>query len=279
MQCPNPQCQGTLASHLRDCPACGADAGAPNVRLALRRDEVVELELRYSRAGIAANDEGYKPDFETLTEVALKADAVVSMPIPRLMDLLDERSLYSTFGLQLEGGARVPQDNRFDQIRASVEEAFFPNFSRQIRFGSLSARDIGHASYGPCSVILKKSSIENRASLFEFPLVSFADSTGQKLGGSIPVGHRAAWASREKLAATKLGKSCRGLSEGGMADILLPIPVDTLSDCIEVHIFGGFSAHSIARVAIFDQTDPVEKALQFALEKKLEQLNISTRVV
>jgi hypothetical protein len=240
---------------------------------------VVELELRFSKARLAANDGGCGQDFDQFLELAERADAVVCMPPSRLLELLNPTALYSTFGLQLEGETRVPQDNRFDSIRASVEEAFFPSYSKHIRFAALSLRDVGHESYGACSVTIKKGAIASRASVFEFPLVTFADRTGHPLGQPIPPGHRAVWDSRGKLAAAKLGMSCGGMNYGEMADLILPPPTDTLSDCIEVHIYGSFNVHSIARVAIITPKDPIEQAIQRALVGKLEQLNINTRVI
>ncbi|MFD0725895.1 hypothetical protein [Lysobacter brunescens] len=267
-----------LAPHLRNCPACGTDAGAPNVRLANKEDEVVQLEMRYSRARIAAADVNAEKDFDAFVKLASESDAVICMPCIRLLDLLRETSLLSTFGLQLEGESRVPQDNRFDNFRESVESALFPNFSKEIRFAALTIRDVGQTAYGVCSVILRKSSIAGRASVFEYPLFDFAEKTGQQLGQPIRPGHRASWGNRAKLVAAKFGAKCAGLNSSELAELLLPAPTDTLSDCVEVHIFQSINRHSIAHVTLTKPTEHMDEVLQSVLYDELQKQSISARV-
>lgn len=278
MKCPNRECTSLLAPHLRTCPACGTDGGAPNVRLANKEDEVVELEMRYSRARIAAADVNAAENFDALVELVSESDAVICMPSVRLLDLLRETSLLSTFGLQLEGESRVPQDNRFDNFRESVESALFPNFSKEIRFAALTIRDIGQTSYGACSVILRKSAIAGRSSVFEYPLFVFAKQTGQEVGQPIRPGHRASWSNRAKLVAAKFGAKCAALNREALAELLLPAPTDTLSDCVEVHIFQSINRHSIAHVTLTKPIEDIDEVLQSVLYDELQKQSISARV-
>jgi hypothetical protein len=278
MKCPNRECTSSLAPHLRDCPACGADGGAPNVRLANKEAEVVQLEMRYSKARLDAAEAGAEADFDTLLMLASESDAVICMPSIRLMDLLRETSLLSTFGLQLEGECRIPQDNRFDNFRDSVESALFPNFSREIRFAALTISEVGQTAYGACSVVLRKSAIANRASVFEYPLFEFAAMTGQQVGQPIKPGHRASWANRGKLVAAKLGAKCSGLNREQMAALVLPEPVNTLSDCVEVHIFQSINRHSIGHVTLTSPKETVDEVLQIVLYEELQRQSISVRI-
>lgn len=277
MKCPNRECTGSLAPHIRECPACGIDGGAPNVRLANHQDEIVQLELRFSRARVDADNAGYGQDFERLIALAAESDAVICMHSVRLQDLLNENSLLSTFGLQIDASSRVPLDNRYDAIRSSVESALFPNFDKHIRFAALTITDVGQSAYGACSVMLKKSAITSRASVFEFPLFDFADG-GQKLGQPIAVGHRASWENRSKLVGAKLGNKCRGLDNQQMANLLLPVPTDTQSDCVEVHIFQSINKHSIAHVTLTQPIEELDQVLQGILLEQLKRLGIRARL-
>src|SRR6185312_14817511 len=107
--------------------------------------------------------------------------------------------------------------------------AFFPNYSKEIRFAALSLTEVGHAAYGCCSARLKTSAIKTRASLLDAPLFSFAQIHNINLGMPIPEGHRAAWVRRPKLATAKFGDK---LPDGNVdfATLLLPEPTDTLAD-------------------------------------------------
>lgn len=277
MRCPNRQCMSSLAPHMRECPACGSDGGFPNVRLATNSDEVVQLELRFSKEQVGANQKGYAEEFSKLFELASEANAIICMPSTRLLDLISDSSLLSTFGLQLEGESRVAQDNRFDQIRSSVEEAYFPNFSKQIRFAALSLTDQGHSAYGQCSVSLKPSAISERASVFEMPLFEFAKSQSLNVGCKVPPGHRAPWAARGKLVCAKLGSHCAGLSSKEMAALLMPEPSDTLSDCVEVHIFGSINKFSIHKVVISNSTNRADELIALAVSEKLRDHGIELR--
>lgn len=271
MRCPNRECTGVLAPNKKDCPACGCDGGAPNVRLAKETKEVVELELRLAKTKANAEAGGYSMDLDRLANLAERSEAVICMPSVRLQQLLSDDSLLSTFGLQVDAQSRVPLDNRYDRLRSSVEGAVFPNFDKQIRFAALTISDVGQAAYGACSVVLKESAIASRSSVFEFPLFDFA-KRGQLLGQDIPVGHRATWENRGKLVCAKLGDHCQNLTDEQMADLILPTPTDTQSDCVEVHIFESINLHSISHVTITQPTQRADEVLQeFLLEQLIEK--------
>lgn len=280
MKCPNGGCGADIVRSQRHCIACGADIGAPNVRAANDSAEVSALGVRYADELRKAQDVGYEADFLRFVELLAQSKAVVCMPSSRLLTLAsDPASLLSTFGLQIEGESRVPLDNRFDNIRASVEEAFFPNYSREIRFAALSLTDSGHAAYGACSVTLKDSSISNRATVFEFPLFKFAEVKSVKLSEAIPAGHRADWLGRSKLAAVKFDRRVEGMGDDQMAEILLPTPTDTVSDCVEVHIYGSLNRYSIAGVVMTPEKRRADILIQKAVVENLTEIGVSVRYV
>lgn len=279
MNCSSGECGAPLPLHERFCVACGKDAGAPNVRKANDPAEIAAVELRYSEQLARARDGGYGKAFDKFEQEAAESTAVVCMPSGRLLSLAtDPNSLLSTFGLQIEGQSRVPQDNRFDNIRSSVEEAYFPNYSKFIRFAALSLSSVGHAAYGSCSISLKESAIIDRASLFEYPLFEFAEKFAVGLSKPIPFGHRATWGRRGRLAAAKLGSKL-AVAGASNAEVLLPAPLDTLADCIEVHIYGPLNRYSFQKVVMLQEKRREDRAIQRAIFESLQRENVDVELV
>lgn len=281
INCSNHLCRAPLAPHLRDCVACGTEAGFPNVRAAESPDEVTALQLRYQNERSLAEKEDYLNQHEQFVLALGHSRAVIGMPISRLQPLIaDPHALLSTYALQLEGQSRVPVDNRFDRQRSSVEGAFFPDYYKQIRFAALSLKDVGHVAYGRCSVAIKDSSIQARASVFESPLFAFAEKHKVTLGGDIPAGHRASWSQRARLAAIKFSRrisSAATIDE--MQSLLLPQSDDTLSDCVEVHVFGSISLHSIEKITFFPETDEEDRLMQQSVILRAKRQGINVDVV
>lgn len=277
--CANKDCGAPLASHVRYCVACGQDADVPNVRAANSPVEIAALQTRYSGQLARASAAKYEDAFRSFENEAANSAAIICMSPARLQLLCsDPTSLMSTFGLQLEGESRVAQDNRFDGIRTSVEDAYFPNYSRQIRFAALSLSGEGHAAYGSCSVRLKDSAIANRATVFELPLFVFAEEHKIGLGKPIPPGFRATWGTRGKLAASKLGCAMIA-SEIDRAELLLPKPIDTLGDCIEVHIYGPLNRYSFECVVMHEERKREDRLLQRVILSSLKSVGVEVRIV
>jgi hypothetical protein len=240
--------------------------------------EIAALETRCAQARTTADTRGHIEILAQLEEELGHSVAIISMPASRLQSLVaDPESLLSTFSLQVEGQSRVPRDNRFDAIRASVEEAFFPNYSKEIRFAALSLTEVGHAAYGCCSARLKASAIQTRASLLDAPLFAFAQIHNIQLGTSIPEGHRAAWARKSKLATAKFGDK---LPDGNIdfATLLLPKPTDTLTDCIEVHIFGPLHQLSFDHIHMTKATRKADRLIQRAILAALSDSDIQVEI-
>lgn len=281
VHCPNKFCCAPLAPHLRDCVACGTEAGCPNIRAAESPDEVTALQLRYQKELSTAEQEGYVEEHALFMSALEQSRAVIGMPISRLQPLVaDPHALLSTYALQLEGQSRIPVDNRFDRQRSSVEGAFFPDYYKQIRFAALSLEDVGHVAYGKCSVALKDVSIHSRASVFESPLFAFAESHKIVLGADVPVGYRASWPQRSRLAAIKFSRRiARVRTVEEMQRLLLPTSDDTLSDCIEVHVFGSISLHSIEKITFFPESDEEDRLMQQSVILRARKQGINVDIV
>ncbi len=279
MVCQNRFCCAPLAPHLRDCVACGTEAGCPNIRAADSPDEVTALQLRYQRELSIAEQEGYLDQHNLFLSALDQSRAVIGMPISRLQPMVaDPHALLSTYALQLEGQSRVPVDNRFDRQRSSVESAFFPDYYKHIRFAALSLKDVGHVAYGKCSVALKDGSIQARASVFDSPLFAFAQRHNVGLGTEIPAGYRASWDQRSRLAAIKFSRRIVGMTTiDEMQGLLLPTSDDTLSDCVEVHVFGSISLHSIEKITFFPESDEEDRLMQQSviLRAKKQGINVA----
>lgn len=279
MNCTNKNCGAPLPSHERFCVACGLDIGAPNVRKANESAEVAAVELRYSDELARSRAGGYHEALEQFENAMGGSIAIICMPPSRLLPLAtDPNSLLSTFSLQIEGQSRVPEDNRFDQLRSSVEGVYFPNYWKYIRFASLSLSPIGHIAYGSCSVSIKDSSISTRASVFELPLFQFGKKYSIPPGDSVPFGHRATWERRGRLAVAKLGSKLSG-GTVSLAEILLPTSADTLGDCIEVHVYGSLSRYSFEKVVMRKEKRTVDQLIQQAIFESLKENGVDVEMI
>lgn len=270
-------CRSPVGLRERHCPACGSDVGAPNVRKSRDSDEVVALGLRYAKASERADADGYRDVFDAYETAVSLSEAVVCMPPSRLLQVVTEGALLSTFMKQIQGEMRVAQDNEFDNVRSSFEEAYFPGYSPEIRFGALSLDGSGHVAYGSCAINLKNSAIAARASVFERPLYNF--SQGLNLAKPIPPGHRADWDGRAKLASTKASEALASASFSDFQGILLPPPTDTASECIEVHIYGALNIHSIKLVSFYSPKRTADQSIQQVIIDELHEQKIPVRML
>lgn len=278
MKCLNRECGAPISAHERICTACGSDAGAPNVRAADEPDEIAAVDLRYSKQRAIASDDGYLQTITRFEQAVSASIAIICMKPTQLLQICSNASsVLSTFSLQVTGQARVPQDNRYDELRASVENAYFPNYAEYIRFGALSLSDTGHVAYGSCSVSLKDSAIISRASVFELPLFKFSQQHKIVLGDKIPPGHRASWGRRARLAVAKLGTKLAD-DRLDFHTLLLPDSTDTISDCIEVNIYGPLNQFSFEKVVIRSEKRREDKLIQKAVAENLARAGIEFRI-
>jgi hypothetical protein len=152
------------------------------------------------------------------------SDAVVCRSLSQVLALLSsENALYASFYQLVEMEARRPEDSQVDRARAVADSILFPHFKEHIRFAALSVDGIGVSGpYGQCSMVLKTSSIQERATVFERNSPDFCEQHGLGVDKPVPPGHRASWQHREKLAAAKLHRRIEtGMQAEAFASLLL----------------------------------------------------------
>jgi hypothetical protein len=80
------------------------------------------------------------------------------------------------------------------------------------------------------------------------------------------------------LAGAKLGAKVKGLDPSAYSELLLPLPTDTESDCIEVHIYGQLQVASVASVVIREPKRRPDRSLQRSALHRLKMAGIPTEV-
>jgi hypothetical protein len=233
------------------CTTCGYNAGAPNVRTAMREEERQALETRYSEArqqATVSGSLGILDDFES----ALQTSAAVINAAPQFIFpfLANGSTLYSTYNLSVNGEVRSTASPDDDRHRVGVEGILFGSYGKQIRYAALSLDGSGLTSYGSFAMRLRDVAIRRRASLLEENSYDFVENQGLRPRSKIPSGFRSAWEERHKLAVAKLGGSLLPTTIAGeYQDLLLSSNGNRAEDrFLEVHIFGPFDANSVESV-------------------------------
>jgi hypothetical protein len=294
MQCP--ECKKLSADSVMTCTHCGTHLGFPNVRAAADSTEVATLMGRYNQVvGKARTREAQTPlaDFEAA--IQRDSQAVICRPLGTLNALITSgNGLFQTFYRQV-GLGRIPQGNKYDLFRTSVDNLLFPYYHEQIHFAALSLNATGVSSYGgdrPCHLVLNEM-IQNRASVFEENLFLYCERTRQPATAPIPAGFRATWENRHILAIAKLGDNINKTSTAqDFPGLLLRAGRTTCDDeFIEVHIHHPLTEAAVEQARLpkikpakgttklSKLKETTEKALLKAVREKLESLNVKCQVV
>lgn len=277
MKCPN--CCEEVPEHLRSCVVCGADAGYPNVRAAVRNEEVNALKLRVKEAEENVASQGCGSILENLREVVAHSSAVVCCSLGKIKELVSsDNQLYQTYYQAIGSEARLPEDNEWDKIRGSVDSLFFPHYHEHIRFGSLSIDRTGISGYGGYSMVLKEMAIKDRATVFEENLILFVKRHRIVAGDPIPLGYRAPWIKRDSLAIAKIGKRLTHTStEADFSNLL--VNSDTRdTDCIEVHIYGPIHCRAIEYLSGSKPRQRADQVLLKSVIKKLKEIGVTVEI-
>lgn len=175
---------------------------------------------------------------------------------------------------------RLPNGTIYDEQRGTAEQAINPYCWRELVYGALTLDSLGTSYYGPYAVVLRDVTIDERATVFEENPFIFNPKHHVIAGASPPVGYRAAWSNRDRLAFAKLAPKLRtGMAESDFVDVLME-PRRDESDCdfVEVHIYGGVNRAGIelvtgpkplrrADVALWRQSVKALKALGANVEE------------
>jgi hypothetical protein len=142
-------CGKEVSWDLRDCPACGKDAGYPNVRHANESQQCEALEKRYSDAIADAVKRNISEKVKLLESHATKSVAVINADVHYIWSFLQNPgSLYSNYTLMVRGDVRRAAERQNDRVRSAVEGLLFGRSSDQIRYAALSLDGHGLTTYG-----------------------------------------------------------------------------------------------------------------------------------
>ena len=131
--------------------------------------------------------------------------------------------------------------------------------------------------YGPYSVILRSLSIEDRASVFDRNPFSFLKTHHIVGGNAPPLGYRASWKDRARLAVAKLQPE---ISPGRpFGDILLERRRGE-ADCdfIEVHVFGPIHRLGIERIVGPEPKKRADRTTWKQIVRKAKELGAKVEV-
>ena len=271
MKCLN--CHEEIHEHLRYCLVCGADAGYPNVRAALRDEEVTALQSRVKEAEEDANLRACKRVLEEFRESISESSAVINCSLGRINELLSsDNALYASYYKAVGGEARLPEDNEFDRIRQSIDTLLFPYYAENIRFGALSIDRTGISRYGNWSMVLKESAIRDRATVFEENSIMFIKRHRIVPGDPIPLGCRATWTNRSALTTAKLTKRLASTTTRSEFPKLLADSNNTNPDFIEVHIYGPIHRRAIEHLSGPEPRHKADKVLHRSVGRKAKEI-------
>jgi len=251
MDCP--YCGNRNFEFAQRCSSCGRDLGYPNVHASQKREEVAALNSRWEAVHQRAIQRGTETVLNLFEQELRKSKAVLCRRLGTANWLISSDNIHlGSFWLEVDAGIRTPEDNEFDRARAAVDATFFPYYHQHIRFAALSLNGLGPLAYGACSIVLRDSYISHRASVSEENTLVFCRRHGIIVGHAPPVGYRASWDDRHRLAAAKLGdKLEQHMGVNDFPTILLQQAKGTDEvDFVEVHIFGSLNQMSIERMVI-----------------------------
>ena len=266
------------------CPHCGRPSLFPNVDQADLKKERDALNRRFEKAVADAEKRGAKSHVETFRQAVEKARVVTACAFGVVTRLAGSDSqLAETFYMRgvtnLEKGSHVLRSKAWDTIRPAAETAFFGDkVKKQIHFAALSPDDQGLPSYGECSITLRTELISHRTSLLEQNLLVFFKEKCSDYWKTerIPLGYRAAWGERSRLAVAKLAARIEASTDdAGFASILLTRGATTADDeFIEMHVFGNMTARTFSAIVLNRPLQGVKRARIRALKHKLERYSV-----
>jgi len=244
-------CGSEVADNVRYCSTCYRDIGFPNVREAGKHQEREALDERYRKEIQRSNESGSYKSVQGFEEAMKKTFAVINVDLDFLLYLFtNTKALYSSYNIQIRAKIRRPAKPEDDKMRLAVDARLFGNYASEMIYAALSLDGRGVKSWGDYSIKLKEITINHRATLLEDNSFHFFKNHNIGFTQSLPLGYRAIWEERHKLAVAKLAKLISdGTSEQEYAKILLYSDGNReTDDFIEVHIFGIFDINAIESV-------------------------------
>ena len=268
------QCKKDVARHLMKCPHCEAFLGYPNVRAAQEPDEKQALDRRYRAVHDDAKNRSCKPVLDQF-EVSVRLSKAVVCRRWGVLTKISERDndLFKTYYKQLADQDRLPQDSYYDRARLAIDATFFPYYFEMTNFAALSLDGKGPSSYGECSFVFRENAISHRMTVFEENTLVFCEKHPIQVGQTPPLGYRAVWNDRHRLAAAKLHMEIDNHTKPAkFPAIILKQNGDTNTDeFIEAHIYGNLDMAAVERFIAPKPTRKDDQVLARRLKRKLRQ--------
>lgn len=275
------KCGEALSHALSYCIVCGQSADSPNVRLARAQIELDALSDRLQEADQSGAAGNYTSNIERFRDVVSSSQAVVARDISILHSLVDsDNKLLATFHNAVRGGARIPEDNKWDRGRHAAESTVSPGYFEDIQYACLTLDGLGVKWFGEYSITFIEKLIADRSTVFEENVFVFCDKLGVVAGKLPPPGYRAVWNERQNLAVAKLHSKLNGANQTRFAEILLDqgtSPDD--ADFIEVHVYGPLHRKAIASVAGPKPKRKSSKALWEFVKEELSSLDVEVNEI
>jgi hypothetical protein len=259
------------------CPHCGRPGLYPNVDFASEEAEIAALEDRYQAALRALADRGLARATEACEAALAASRAVIARSLGEVQRLASsDKQGYATYYQLTEAEARFPDGDDWDLLRRLADEMLFPGCKEHVRFAALTLDGASLPHYGNCSMVLRTSMIEHRASLFEENSAVFVSRYSGRLGEAASAlrGRRATWATRVKLCVAKLANQIRGQLQPHELSALLIGPGETSADdrFIEVHVWGPITIRTVGAVHVDPPQDPAREVILDSLKQQLAKL-------
>lgn len=271
-------CSAAIPQEARMCPSCQTDAGFPNVRRASKSDEISALATRIHQVDVSAKARGALAALDRFEQAVNCSHAVMNR---RLDDLhtwsVSASPFFASFHPQLRDGAIFARDNGWDDQRISAENTVNPIYFDKLQIAALSVDDLGMSYYGKYCVTLREKFIAQRASVFEENPFLFCKRHSVVSGGQPPVGYRATWADRGRLARAKLGHKVQpDTAVDDFSELLMSADRDSdKCDFIEVHIYEKVGRDAIELVSGPNPIDSEERLLWGQTKRKLQSIGIA----
>ncbi|MES9969175.1 MAG: hypothetical protein ABW092_04020 [Candidatus Thiodiazotropha sp.] len=236
----------------------------------MKADEVKEIDKEFKKTVSNSSTQINNTLKEFEKAVREDSKAVVVRPLAEAAFLFDRKNnLHLTFHQRLRSGGIHFDGGRYDVHRQSVDAKLFPNYFETITFASLTLDGNGCSStFGQCHLMLKTSMIEHRASVFIGNSFDIITDLNLKPDKAVPVGYRATWNNRGKLATVKKSSDFSDITNNNDFSTLLN---DGSNDFVEVHVCGSISQRTFEKVVVSKSNlDEIDRHLAKALKMKLE---------
>lgn len=250
------------------------------MRRAEKDEEVSALKLRIGEADVSAQARGAANPLDAFERAVAGSSAVMNR---RLDDLhtwtMSASQFFASFHSQVRDGAIAARDNGWDEQRTSAENTVNPIYYEKLQIAALALDDQGMSYYGDYCVRLREKLIANRASVFEENPFIFCKKHAVYSGSTPPLGFRATWQARGRLARAKLGHKVQSATvPSEFADLLMSADrASDKCDFIEVHIYEKVGRDAIEAVSGPLPADQEERLLWKLVRRKLEALGVKVQ--